>query len=66
MIFNFVAQSKRVVKTLPNQLPTKSTAFPAMELLVILSTGNRILIFLPYVELSVFFKGVLTFNLCLD
>jgi hypothetical protein len=65
-MFHFVAQSKRVAKTLPNQLPAKSPAFPAMELFVILSTGNRILIFLPYVELSVFFKGVLTFNLCLD
>ena len=65
-MFHFVAQSKQAAKILLNQLLAKSLAFPAMELLVILSTGNRILIFLPYVELSVFFKGVLTFNLCLD
>ena len=46
-MFHFVAQSKQAAKILLNQLLAKSLAFPAMELLVILSTGNRILIFLP-------------------
>ncbi len=46
-MFHYIAKSKQAAKILLNQLPAKSPAFPAMELLVILSTGNRILIFLP-------------------